>query len=161
MSENTTVVAVADDSIREGGSDIATVIQSMKDNNVQVFSSLTGDDFDTKITVASAVSSALPVGDHLGTVFELENFIVQPIDMNDETTGEVVSVPRVILLAADGAAYYAISSAVLSSLQTITGIFGMPQTWKQPVPVKVVEVKTRKGFKAFNLTPVKVAKSAK
>lgn len=173
MSENTVAaeivsseIAVADTatdaSIFEPGNSIEAAIQSMKENNVPVFSTLEGDDFATKLTVANAVSSAAAVSDNLGRVFKLENFIIQPIDMADEGTGNIVTVPRIILLGSEGEAFYAISQSILSSLQTLCAVMkGMPATWSEPVPVKVVEVKTRKGFKAFSLEAVVEKKSAK
>ena len=163
MSENTTVAVTADaidESAKESPSSIVSVIESMKSGKATVFSSFKADDFATKMVISSAVSSAEAISDHLGETINLANFIVQPIEMTDENTGELVSVPRVILMDDQNKGYYGISTAILSSLQTMTGILGMPHEWPNPVPVQVTEIKTRKGFRAFNMSPV-VAKSGK
>lgn len=132
----------------------SSAIERLKSNNVAVYSSFTGDDFKTKLKVSAALQSAKSIGDNLGKVIELENFIVQGIEIADENTGEVINTSRVILVDTKGESFYGISSGLLNGLENLVGVLGRPADWPEPVKVKVTEVKTRKGFKVFNLETI-------
>lgn len=140
MSENfeSTDLAVASNGIRQ---DIANLASGKS----TVFSTVTGDDFNTKVSVINAMTNSLPVQDNIGKTIQLVNVIVQAVDMADEKSREISAQPRIILLDADGTAYHAISSGLFKSLENIFGILGHPATWPAPLPIVIDRVKGKVG----------------
>jgi hypothetical protein len=125
-------------------------IASLKAGN-GVYSTITGQDFDSKKAVLNALTNATPVADSLGTVINLVNIVAQAVTVNDAATGDEVDAVRVILIDADGAAYAAVSDGIMGSLRDIFAVLGEPSTWSAPLPVTVTENKGsiagRKYFK--------------
>jgi len=109
------------------------------------------------------MTNAVPVSDNFGTVINLRNWVVQPVEMpvddKDESKGTALA-PRIILIDEDGTAYAAISSGILKSLENLVGVFGKPSQWPGSIPVAVTEQKSRKGFRFMTLSiaPAKPSK---
>ena len=84
--------------------------------------------------------------DHKNEILEIVDVACHPVSLLDENTGEVVNALRTILVDKDGKNYDAVSQGIVSSLQKIFAIVGQP-SYNPPLKIKVVEQKTRKGFK--------------
>lgn len=84
--------------------------------------------------------------DHKGEILQIVDIAAHPVSLVDENTGELVNALRVVMIDKDGKNYDAVSQGIASSLQKIFGIVGMP-SYNPPLALKVVEQKTRKGFK--------------
>ena len=126
-------------------------IAVLKSGGTDIFSTFDGTDFDTQLDVVDAVSSALPLADNLGTVINLKNVVIQPIEMKDENSGEMVRVPRIILVDVDGTAYAAISTGIMKSLQNYFGLLGFPKDWPRPLSVVAKEARSRANFRFMTL----------
>ena len=85
--------------------------------------------------------------DHKGEIIEAVNVAAHPVTLTDENTGEIVEALRAVIIDKNGKNYDAVSQGIASSLQKIFGIVGMPPWNDEPLKIKVVEQKTRKGFK--------------
>lgn len=120
-------------------------------NLVDGYSSITGDDLDARKRVYTAISAAKSLSDVLGKTINLKDVIVQPVTSENEETGEVDEYLRTTLIDADGTAYAAGSTGVASSLRNLFGVFGEPSTWAEPLAIKIVEKKGRKGFKFMSI----------
>ena len=144
MSENNEVMVVN----RE---DIATAFQlDMLTNATSSFLCSIPNDGSRKSAVAiyNAVNNkGESLDDHKGEVLEIVNFAAHPVSLPDENTGEIVEALRVILIDKKGTNYDAVSQGIASSLQKIIAIVGMAPWTDEPLKIKVVEQKTRKGFK--------------
>ena len=116
-----------------------------------IYCSFALDSQESKVRALDALTNAEPVGDHLDETINLRDVMVQATTMVDEATGEERDALRTILIADDGSAYAAMSDGLFKALQNFFGILGQPATWVEPLPVKVVEVKGRKGFKFFTI----------
>jgi len=112
---------------------------------VSEYSSFIGDDFATKKAVFGAISNAAPIAEHLGTVIALTDIIVQATEIEDDVTGEMVTVPRVIFVDKDGNAFAAISNGLVNSVRTLLQVLGQPSTWDEPLDIVVTEKKAKKG----------------
>lgn len=137
------------------------LIANFADATGSIYTTVQGDDMDTKLAVIGAISGADRIDEHLDEKIELVDFVIQAIEVSDPTSGQVNAATRVILIDADGAAYAGISKPLVSSLQLLTQLAGHPSTWEKPVTVVVQTVKTRAGFTAFNLVPYVASKLAK
>lgn len=125
--------------VYEHGSDaVSSAIQALAAGKQTVFSTIAGNDFETKLAVLQATTKSEPLADNLGKPIKLKDIVIQTIEMTDDATGETGPVPRVILVSDDGTAYHAISMGVFRAVENIIGILGMPSTWPAPLPVKVV-----------------------
>lgn len=118
-----------------------------------VVSSFQGDDFETKLTVLSAVDNSKPISENLNKKIMVRNIIIQSVEMLDEQTKQMKAQPRIVFVEEDGTAYHAISGVLLRDVENWFGILGHPSSWPAPLPIKVVQAGTgtRKFFTA-NLT---------
>ena len=117
-----------------------------------VFSTISGDDMASKVKTLNAMTAAEPISEHLNKPIKLANFVCQAVEINDEKTGESLDAVRVILIDDQGKSYAAISDGIMGSLRDLVSILGEPSVWESPLPVKVIEQKSRKGFRFFSLT---------
>lgn len=141
MSENTTEIAT----IVDNTPGLANELANMNKGGVSVFSTIQGTDFKSKVAVVNAIQNATPVADHLGKPIALANVVVQPIEMVNERSGELQTVPRVTLIDAAGKAYHCISDVVYKDLKTIFGVIGHPSTWPAPLDVVINKEKGKVG----------------
>lgn len=101
----------------------------------------------SQVKIYNAVNSkGEPLDDHKNEVLEIVDIAAHPVTLTDENTGEVVDALRVVMIDKNGKIFDAVSQGIASSLQKIFGIVGQP-TYNPPLRMKVVEQKTRKGFK--------------
>lgn len=102
---------------------------------------------ESKIKVYNAINNkGYSLDETKGTVLEIVDVACHPVSLLDENTGEVVNSLRTILIDKDGKNYDAVSNGIVSSLQKIFAIVGQP-SFDPPLKIKVVEQKTRKGYK--------------
>ena len=137
--------------------DIAQVdlIQELKNPNGAFYCSIQDDGTRaSKIAIFNAVNSAdESLGDHIGEVLEIVNVVAHPVSLLDEITGEVVECLRTVLIDVNGTTYTAVSQGITSALSRIFSIVGSPENgaWvKEPVKMKVKQVKTRNGNNKVN-----------
>ena len=148
-----TDVAVADEVIASASvMDVTGIVQGMAKGELQMYSTVKGDDKASKLKVLDAITNSESLSDHLREPINLADFVIQVIQMPDEKTGEINNVPRIILITEDGKAFHAISSGVLQSLRNFVGVLGEPgssDAW--PVSVVCDEVKGRNGYRFMTL----------
>lgn len=141
------------EAVRPTSDGIRNAVDALASGKQTVFSTIAGDDFDSKMRVLEATTASLAIADNLNKTIVLKDIVVQIVEMADEQTGELVEVPRTILIADDGVAYHAISKGVFRAVENILGILGSPDKWTAPVPVKVVREGT--GVRQyFTIKPV-------
>lgn len=106
-------------------------------------------DFGKAVTISCFSGADLPNDDLQKKTFFLKNFLMHTAYMaNDD--GEKVEVKRCVLIDKDGQTTSFCSDGVIAGVGNIITVYGMGP-WEPPIPVKVVERKTRKGFKVKNL----------
>jgi len=148
-------VALVDDETTalRPGTDVASIIESMNDPS-KVVTTITGEDFDARLALASALTSSDPVADHLGETILLTDYVITEAQFVAKDTGELVTAPRVVLVGEDGKAYHSVSVGMLTALRNIRLAVG--SLWGQkPVPVKVVRQKGNNGFFFHTINVVK------
>lgn len=107
-----------------------------------------------KVKLYSALQNAEKLDEHLNEPLAMVNAVAQSVQVTDDQTGEVSNTVRVIILTADNKAYAATSPTLAAGLNTMFGIFGTPNTWAEPLCIKVVERRSRRGFKFFSIEPM-------
>lgn len=150
MAKNETVdaeVAAEVEPIQGAAFDVQSAIAGMNDSSGAFYTSIKGSDFGAKKQIAAAQTKSVPLADHLHKEFNLANFIIQSVQIEDENTGEVNDAPRVTLITDDGTAYHATSVGLLSALRNLIATLGEPDTWPEALPVKIVEQRSRRGWR--------------
>lgn len=127
-------------------------VSALASGNLGVFTTIQGDDFAAKTQVLAALTDAAPLSDHLGETIDLANIVAQVVEVADEE-GVLNEATRVILVDANGNAFAGLSDGLFRSVQNIISILGHPATWPQPYPMKVVEKRSRRGFKFYTIVP--------
>jgi hypothetical protein len=120
------------------------------DDRRKVFSNLEMDsDLGKAITISCFSGADIPNEDLQKKTFYLQNFLMHTAYMADDN-GEKVPVKRCVLIDKDGQTTSFCSDGIIAGVGNLITVYGMGP-WEPPIPVKVVERKTRKGFKVKNL----------
>ena len=105
---------------------------------------------DGKMALYNAMQTADKVDEHLNEPLHVTNVLAQAIEVANQETGEINPSTRVVIHAEEGD--FAASSPTLAhAFGNLFAIFGTPDTWATPLALKVVEKKSRRGYKFFDL----------
>lgn len=105
---------------------------------------------DGKMALYSAMQTSDKVDEHLNEPLHVTNVLAQAIEVANQETGEINSSIRVVIHAEEGD-FAATSPTLAHAFGNLFAIFGTPDTWNHPLVLKVVEKKSRRGFKFFDL----------
>lgn len=117
------------------------------------FCSMVAEDIDSKKSLFNATSNPVKISSIIGKTIDLLHFYVEVIQVVSEQTGEIVNVPRVVLIDAMGNGYQGVSIGLYNSLKRIVSMFGMPAEWEAPLTVEVQQIEVKNG-RTFNLLMV-------
>lgn len=108
------------------------------------------DTMDGKMALYNALQTADKVDEHLNEPLHVTNVLAQAIEVANQETGEINSSTRVVIHAEEGD-FAAASPTPAHAFGDLFAIFGTPDTWEHPLVLKVVEKKSRRGYKFFDL----------
>lgn len=131
--------------------DVSGIIAGLN-TGVAYFSTVTGDDIDSRMLVLDALIDPQPIVENVGKTINLQHFIVQPVELADQNSGEVVTAPRVVLIDADGTGYVGTSVGLLSSLRNILAALGDIKLTDLPgggLPIAVSQQRSRNNAGTF------------
>lgn len=131
--------------------DVSGIIAGLN-SGVAFFSTVTGDDIDSRLIVLDALIDPQPIVENIGQTINLANFIVQPVELLDQNTGEMVTVPRVVLIDSEGVGYVGTSIGLMSSLRNILAALGDKKLTELPgggLPIVVVQQRSRNNSGTF------------
>lgn len=109
------------------------------------YSSMNVQDHDQAVAFYNAVTN--PTGklkEHINEMLNLVHVSVEPIEVKSED-GTTNIAPRIVLVTDTGESYSCVSVGVYAALKRIFSLFGTPDTWKNPLPIKPVLQATKKG----------------
>lgn len=69
----------------------------------------------------------------------IKDVYAETVEITNEATGEINSVPRVVLIDADGKSYAAASTGIFNAVKRLFQTFGAP-TWSPPVVVEIQQI---------------------
>lgn len=115
------------------------------------------DTMDGKMALYNAVQTADKVDEHLNEPLHVTNVLAQAIEVANQETGEINSSTRVVIHAEEGD-FAAASPTLAHAFSNLFAIFGTPDKWAAPLVLKVVEKKSRRGYKFFDLELVSEGK---
>ena len=106
----------------------------------------------SKVAIYNAIADAeKKLDDYINKELLIRDVVVHPVEIVDEQTGVVSKMMRTILIDVNGVGYAAVSYGVLSSLQRIFGIVGLPSWADEPLKVMPKKETTRNGNKVTTL----------
>lgn len=109
------------------------------------YSSMNVQDHDQAVAFYNAVTN--PTGklkEHINETLNLVHVSIEPIEVKRED-GTTNIAPRSVLVTDAGESYSCASVGVYAALKRIFSLFGTPDTWKNPLPIKPVLQATKKG----------------
>lgn len=112
--------------------EIATV-SGVSNDKLRPYSSLEGDDMETRKRVFKAIAGASPLQDNLDKAINVVHIVRMPAESVNEATGELDQYMRTILIDDKENAFVASSVGVDISFQTIISTLGEPRTWGGPI----------------------------
>lgn len=115
---------------------------------------LTSD--EGKILALQANQENESLRDHVGETIRVKDVIMQNVEIVDEDTQDTTPGVRCVIVDDKGNAYSATSKGIVNALHQVFSIMGEPQTWKKPIPMKVVEKSSRTNsmYRFLSLVPV-------
>lgn len=147
MTENTTAEIVLADNVATTATDLIAAFQNP---DAAIFSTIKVDSFKDRLAVVQAMTNTQKLNENLDKTFELVNWIAQAVDVIDDN-GEVNKSVRIVLMAKDGKAYDCVSAGIAKALSNLQAVLGEPSSWPEPVKVKAVEERGRRGFRYTTL----------
>lgn len=115
------------------------------------YCSLQAADDEDRVKLYNACSSPHSVADMVNKQIKLRHIFVEVIQVMSEQSGELVYVPRVILIDEKGTGYQAVSIGMYNSVKRLIATFGDPSTWKKARTVEIQNVSLKNGQHTFNL----------
>lgn len=112
---------------------------------------------DGKMALYGAMQTTDKVDDHLNEPLHVVNVLAQAIEVANLETGEINPSTRIVIHAEEGD-FAATSPTLAHAFGNLFAIFGTPDTWNQPLTLKVVEKRSRRGYKFFDLELVSEGK---
>ena len=130
------------------------LMEQLKNPSENFYCSIPNDGSRKKqIAIYNAIQGDDDIASHIGETLEIVNVVAHPATAINEETGEVTEYLRTVLIDKNGKGYTAGSVGITSALSRIFSIIGMPDNgaWeKEPVKMKIKQVKTRNGVNKVN-----------
>lgn len=114
------------------------------DNNIFMSMSIAPDDLQAKKRAYNAVNNPNEkLKDFINKKIKAVDVVAFPVEIVDDTTGEVIQCLKTNIIDEKGVVYTATSKGIASSLQKIFAIVGFP-TWNPPLEMEVKKLNCRK-----------------
>lgn len=116
------------------------------------YCTMVAEDKKAKARLFNACSSPKKLSDCINIPIEMIHFFVEIIQCANKESGELVNVPRVVIIDKKGQGYQAVSVGIYNAVKRIVAMFGHPSTWAEPVTVITQNVDLGGGQHTYNLT---------
>lgn len=130
--------------------ELATVQDGAKDFAAGMFCSIEAETIEDRLAVYDAVSNSGPLDDMVGKTIHVQDVIIQPVEVVDNSTGEVGMRNRIVMVTPEGDAYGCTSTGVETSMRNLFAIVGVPP-WNPAIALDVVKKMGRNGYKFTTL----------
>lgn len=126
-----------------------TLFSGIKQN---VYCSKRAENVEEKKELFNALESCdALLNDCVGQEIEIQDIYVEEKQVTDEETGELKSKFRSILFDVNGQTYATGSYGIYNVLRKIVSIYGLPDSWKEPLKVKVSKKSIGNGKQSLTL----------
>lgn len=109
------------------------------------YCSVQGGDRKAKALVYNAMNNPTHrVGDCINKKLMIKDVLAEVIELENEETGELQQVPRVVLIDENGESYQAVSTGIFNAVKKAIAVFGAP-TWDEPLPIVIKQISLGKN----------------
>lgn len=123
-----------------------TLVEELQESSKQMYCSMEVKTAEDRKKLYNLLGNCdFRLSDKLDTEIYLTNVLVQKFTNVDDETGAVEEKYRVILVDKDGKTYASGSKGLYKSLGQLLAIMGEPNTWTEPLKIKVVQVDVKNG----------------
>ena len=120
--------------------------------NSSIYCSIVAKDNEEKKKLFNALESCdLLLNDCVGQQIAMKDLYIEAYESEDDSTGEVKTKYRTIIFDENGQTYATGSYGIYNILQKIVAIYGLPNTWTDPVKVEVIKKDAKDGKKSLSL----------
>lgn len=91
------------------------------------------------------------LNDVVGTEINLANVYIHRYGKLNNETGEVEAKVKIILFDENGTSYVTVSFGIFNIIGRIFEVFGTPDTWSEPLKVKVIKKDIKNNKKMLSL----------
>ena len=131
-----------------------TNIQNDLTEQNNFYSSLIPKDKKEETILFNAINNPdYKISDFINTEIVVQNVICEMVQCINKETGELQSIPRIILITPNNETYQAVSVGIYNSMKKVFAIKGLPETWEEPIKIKIQQV-TRGERKMLTFTLV-------
>ena len=121
------------------------VRQELSAESPSTYCSVQGGDRKAKALVYNAMNNPTHrVGDCINKKLMIKDVLAEVIELENEETGEMQQVPRVVLIDENGESYQAVSTGIFNAVKKAIAVFGAP-TWDEPLPIVIRQVSLGKN----------------
>lgn len=121
------------------------VRQELSAESPSTYCSVQGGDRKAKALVYNAMNNPTHrVGDCINKKLMVKDVLAEVIELENEETGELQQVPRVVLIDENGESYQAVSTGIFNAVKKAIAVFGAP-TWDEPLPIVIKQVSLGKN----------------
>lgn len=105
----------------------------------------TSGDIDSKKQIYKALNNPdNKISDFINKQIVIRDVLVEVSQIANEESGEVDTVPRVVLIDVNGKAYQAVSKGIFSAICNAIQVFGQP-TWEDGIAFEVKQKQVGRG----------------
>lgn len=115
------------------------------------YCTMKAEDRKAKATLYNACANPKKLSDCINIPIKMIHFYVEVIQCANKDSGEIVSVPRVVIIDEKGNGYQAVSVGIYNAIKRIVSMFGNPADWDAPVTVTTQNVDLGGGQHTYNL----------
>ena len=120
-------------------------VSKLMGGEVQAVCSVDAVDPETKAIVFNAANNPdHKVKDFVNKQIAVKDIYAETIEIANEETGEIIKVPRIVLIDADGLSFECVSVGMYSAIRKLVAIYGAP-TWEPPLKVVIKQKSVGKG----------------
>lgn len=143
MTEITDIVVA--DEVSEIGIREYDVAELVGGDTLKAVCSVKAEDAASKAIVFNAATNPdYKVKSCINKKIRVKDLYAESIEVVNEETGEIVNVPRIVLIDDEGASYECVSVGMFSAIRKLVAVYGEP-TWDPPLEVTVKEKPVGKG----------------
>ena len=103
-----------------------------------------GDRSKAKLVYNALNNPEYRVADFINKTISVTDVLIETTEIGNEETGEIATVPRVVLIDDEGKAYQSVSVGMFNAVKNLIFIYGEP-TWEPPLNLKIKQRAVKNG----------------
>lgn len=116
-------------------------VTDLENDNNDIFCSFTADKPEDKKKLYKVMTNPdHKLADFINKTISVKDIFSENCQLTDGKTGEVKTMPRIVLIDKDGVSYQCVSYGIYNSIKKLIQIYGLP-TWEEPINLLVKQIK--------------------